>query len=72
MESMSTQRTPEFKAEAVCQVTERGYSVAGASERLGISAHSFYKWLRSVKPDNSRHQAQNLLDARTEILRFKA
>lgn len=38
---MSTQRfTPEFKAEAVRQVTEHGYSVAEAAERLGVSTHS--------------------------------
>ena len=70
---MGTPRfTPEFKEEAVRQVTERGYSVADVSERLGVSAHSLYKWVRSVRPDNSGHQAQDLLDARTEILRLKA
>ncbi len=36
---MGTPRfTPEFKEEAVRQVTERGYSVADVSERLGVSA----------------------------------
>jgi len=69
---MGTQRfTPEFKEEAVHQITERGYSVADVSERLSVSAYSLYKWLRSVKPDNSVHQAQDLLDARTEIFRLK-
>ncbi|QIX94775.1 transposase [Cedecea sp. FDAARGOS_727] len=69
---MGTPRfTPEFKEEAVRQVTERGYSVADVSERLGVSAHSLYKWVRSVRPDNSEHQAQDLLDARTEILSLK-
>jgi transposase len=50
--------TPEFKEEAVRQITERGYSIAEVSERLGVSAHSLYKWLRAVKPDNSdsRHR----------------
>ncbi len=32
--------TPEFKDEAVRQITERGYSVAEVSARLGVSAHS--------------------------------
>lgn len=51
---MGTSRfTPEFKEEAVRQITERGYSIAEVSERLGVSAHSLYKWLRAVKPDNS-------------------
>ncbi len=62
---MGTPRfTPEFKEEAVRQVTERGYSVADVSERLGVSAHSLYKWVRSVRPDNSGHQAQDLLDVK--------
>ncbi|WP_232471728.1 IS3 family transposase [Salmonella enterica] len=70
---MGTPRfTPEFKGEAVRQITERGYSIAEVSERLGVSAHSLYKWLHAVKPDNSGQQAQDLLDARTEILRLKA
>lgn len=43
---MGTPRfTPEFKEEAVRQVTEQGYSVADVSERLGVSAHSLYKWV---------------------------
>ncbi|HFT4312015.1 TPA: transposase, partial [Klebsiella pneumoniae] len=55
---MGTPRfTPEFKEEAVRQITERGYSIAEVSERLGVSAHSLYKWLRAVKPDNSGQQA---------------
>ncbi|MGN7915116.1 transposase [Enterobacter sp. 22466] len=41
---MGTPRfTPEFKEEAVRQITERGYSVAEVSGRLGVSAHSLYK-----------------------------
>jgi hypothetical protein len=34
---MGTPRfTPEFKEEAVRQITERGYSVAEVSDRLGV------------------------------------
>ncbi len=62
---------PEIK-EAVIQITERCYSIAEVSERLGVLAHSPYKWLRTVKPDNSGQQAQDFQDARTEILRLKA
>ena len=52
---MSTQRfTPEFKAEAVRQVIERGYSVAETAERLGVSTHSLYKWVKAVTPDKNR------------------
>jgi transposase-like protein len=31
--------TPEFKQEAVRQVTERGYSVAEVAARVGVSTH---------------------------------
>lgn len=41
---MGTPRfTPEFKEEAVRQITESGYSVAEVSDRLGVPAHSVYK-----------------------------
>ncbi len=47
---MSKQRfTPEFKDEAVRQITERGYAVSEVSERLGVSAHSLYKWVKAVE-----------------------
>ncbi len=36
----------EFKIDAVKQVTERGYSVADVSERLGVSSHSIYNWMK--------------------------
>ena len=45
--------TPEFKEQAVKQVVERGYSVAEVSARLRISAHSLYKWVKSVTPGKS-------------------
>lgn len=38
----------EFKDEAVRQIIERGYSVAEVSARLGVSAHSIYKWVNAV------------------------
>ena len=44
---MSGQRyTPEFKEEAVKLITERGYSVTDVAERLGVSQHRIYKWLK--------------------------
>ena len=70
---MSTQRfTPEFKEEAVKQVTELGYSVAEVSARLGVSSHSLYKWVKAISSDNSERQAAELIEARSEILRLKA
>lgn len=32
--------TDEFKFDAIKQITERGYSVADVSRRLGVSTHS--------------------------------
>ena len=70
---MSSQRyPPEFKNEAVRQVLERGYTVAEVSQRLGVSAHSLYKWVKAVKPDKSDEQAAELVEAKCEILRLRA
>ena len=55
---MSSQRfAPEFKDEAVRQVLERGYPVTEVAQRLGVSAHSLYKWIKAVKPNKSDQQA---------------
>jgi transposase len=70
---MSNQRfTPEFKGEAVRQVIERGYSVAEISERLGVSAHSLYKWVKAAGPDDSEQRASELLQAKSEALKLGA
>lgn len=74
---MSNSRySPEFKDEAVKQIIERGYTVAEVSERLGVSAHSLYKWVKEVKPDKADEIADELADelkqAKQEILRLKA
>ena len=70
---MSNQRyTPEFKDEAVRQIVDRGYSVAEVSERLGVSSHSLYKWVKAIKPDKTEEQAAVLIEAKSEILRVRA
>lgn len=71
---MSKQRfTPEFKAEAIKQITERGYSVKDVSERLGVSDNSLYKWLKehnqATNPDPVVTQQQDLA---AENARLKA
>lgn len=69
---MSGQRyTPEFKDEAIKLITERGYSVAEVSERLGVSQHSIYKWVNAVKPSRRDHDENELIEAKKEILRLK-
>jgi len=70
---MSNRRyTPEFKEEAVRQVIERGHSVAEVAERLGVSNHSLYNWVKAVKPGKNEIQEQELNDAKKEILSLKA
>lgn len=70
---MSTPRfSPEFKEEAVRQVVERGYSVADVGARLGVSAHSLYKWVKAVAPNKDEKQVAELIEAKSEILRLRA
>ena len=70
---MSTQRfTPEFKEEAVRQVVERGYGVPDVASRLGVSAHGLYKWVKAVSPDRSEQQSQELVEAKSEVLRLRS
>ena len=70
---MSNQRfSPEFKDKAVRQVVDRGHPVAEVAERLGVSAHSLYKWVKAIKPDKTDEQAAALIEARSEVLKLKA
>ena len=70
---MSSQRySPEFKDEAVRQVIERGYPVAEVAKGLGVSAHSLYKWVKGVKPSKADQHANELVEAKGEILRLRA
>ena len=41
--------TPEFKAEAVKLVTERGYSVAEAARSLGLSENLIRNWKHALE-----------------------
>ena len=66
------QSPPEFKDEAVKLITERGYSVTHVAERLGVSQHSIYKWLKAVRPLRNNPDEHELLEANKEILRLKS
>jgi len=67
---MSSKRyTPEFRAEAIRQVTERGYPVGEVARRLGASSYSLYKWLKGVSK-TPRLVAQE--DLRAENARLKS
>lgn len=70
---MSSPRyTPEFKEEAVRQVVDRGHSVAEVAERLGVSTHSLYAWIKAVRPSKNEQQTQELNEAKKEILSLRA
>ena len=71
---MGKQRfTEEFKKEAIGQVLDRGYSVKEVAERLGVSTHSLYIWLkkdsRYGKTSKSEKEADDL---KKEVARLKA
>ena len=59
----------EFKIDAIKQITERGYSVADVSKRLGVSTHSLYAWMKwySTPPTVTQETAERA----TEIRRLK-
>ncbi len=70
---MSSQRyAPEFKDEAVRQVTEKGHSVPEVAARRGVSIHSLYKWVKAVRPTKNEQRSDELLDAKKEILKLRA
>ena len=60
--------TDEFKLDAIKQITERGYSVADVSRRLGVSAHSLYSWMKRY---NAPEKAAVQDDQLSEIRRLK-
>jgi transposase len=71
---MSSKRyTAEFKAQAVKQITEKGYRVAEVAERLGVSGHSLYAWMKSA-PSSVQGQSSSaeLETIRQENVRLKA
>lgn len=54
----------DFKRDAVHQITVRGYSVREVSQRLGVSTHSLYKWVKlfgkaQAKAGDDDHEAEN-------------
>ena len=62
--------TDEFKIEAVKQVTDRGHAVADVAERLGVSQHSTYEWIKQFGvPEAQRAEARSQQE---EIRRLKS
>ncbi len=70
---MSSKRyTEEFRAEAVKQVVDRGYSVQEVSQRLGVSTHSMYKWLRASGRWGDTAKSDEAETIRQENVRLRA
>lgn len=68
---MSSKRyTDEFKIEAVRQVTDRGFKVVEVAERLGVTTHSLYGWIRKFGKPEVVQRAE--LDQSAEIRRLKS
>jgi transposase len=42
------------------------------SQRLGVSPHSLYKWVKAVKPYKTEEQAAALIEAKSEVLKLRA
>ncbi|WP_116562216.1 IS3 family transposase [Pseudomonas sp. URIL14HWK12:I12] len=68
---MSRQRYPEeFKIEAVKQVTDKRKPVADVAQRLGMSVHSLYAWIKLYsKPQELRQQDD---DQQVELRQLRA
>lgn len=62
--------TEEFKRDAVRQITERGYPVAEASQRLGVSQHSLYEWKKTFGTSNAK-ASDEASDEADEVRRLK-
>jgi transposase len=70
---MSQQRyAPEFKDEAVRQMTERGHSVQEEAARLDVWSHSLYKSAKAISPSMDEQRADELLGVKKETLKLRA
>ena len=68
---MNKRFTEEFRREAVRQIKEHGHPVAEVSERLGVSTHSLYQWIKRYSP-TAGGQASHLASKDEEIRRLKS
>ena len=70
---MGRQRfAPEFKDEAVRQMTERGHPVTKVAARLGVSSHSLYKWVQDVRPSKEEERSGELLESKKKVLKLRS
>ncbi len=63
--------TDEFRIEAVRQVTEKGHPVREVADRLGVSSHSRYQWVKKYGRANGT-QASRIANKDDEVRRLRA
>lgn len=68
----SKQYTDEFRAEAVKQVIERGFTVVDVASRIGIPKHTLYGWVQAAKKTVPAPGATVAPSDWAEIRRLKA
>jgi transposase len=61
----------DFKRDAVHQIVERCYPVAEVSQRLGVSTHSLYGWMKKLSKldSSSDDQAAEIRRLKSELMR---
>jgi len=62
--------TEQFKIEAVKQVTDRGRPVTEVSERLGVTSHSLYQWVKKFSVPQAERDVASIKE--DELRRVKA
>jgi transposase len=73
MGNPGTRYSIEFKAEAVSQVIDRGYSVREVASRIGVSEHSLYRWVRRArKVDEVGTDGKTVAELATENVKLKS
>jgi transposase len=70
--SNNKQYTDEFRAEAVKQVIERGFTVVDVAARIGIPKHTLYGWVQVARKMAPASGASAAPSDSAEIGRLKA
>lgn len=61
--------TAEFKIEVVRQVIEQGHPVSEVADRLGMSGHSIYQWIKRYSKPAEERQRDDDVQAENRWLR---
>ena len=66
------QYTDEFRAEAVKQVIERGFTVIDVATRIGIPKHTLYEWVHKARKAAPAASDASVRNDSAEVRRLKA